>query len=142
MDPEYAGGCHCGVLSLRYRTARPPSSWSVRACQCSFCRAHGALTCSDPTGSLQFLANNEALLQRYQFGLRSADFLPCRGCGVYLGATMTAPMGRFGIVNVRVLRPSIDALPEPVAMRYDGESSEERGARRAKNWIPLLPTSA
>jgi hypothetical protein len=92
---------------------------------------------SDPCGSLSFLVNDDALLQRYRFGSRSADFLVCRACGVYVGAMIAAAIGRFGIVNLRALRPPLEGLPEPVAMRYDGESPEARSARRARNWTPL-----
>ena len=51
---EYLARCHCGVLTARYRTAVAPEDWSVRACQCSFCRGHGAQMTSDPAGSLEF----------------------------------------------------------------------------------------
>lgn len=112
----------------------------MRACQCSFCRAHGALTTSDPSGSLLFLVNDDALLQRYRFGSRTADFLVCRGCGVYVGATIVAAMGDFGIANLRAVRALLEDLPEPVAMRYDGESPGARSARRARNWTPLAVT--
>jgi hypothetical protein len=48
---EYLARCHCGALTARYLTAVPIDAWSVRACQCSFCRAHAVLSTSDSAGS-------------------------------------------------------------------------------------------
>src|SRR5215475_12546989 len=108
---EYLARCHCGALTARYRTAKAPGEWSMRACQCSFCRAHGALSTSDPEGSLQFFCASPDSVQRYRFGTGSADFLICRECGVYLGAQTTHAGGRFGILNALTLDPVPEALP-------------------------------
>lgn len=108
----------------------------MRACQCSFCGAHGALSTSDPRGSLRFHAARPDRLVRYRFGLRTADFLLCAECGVYVGA-MTEIDGRtFGILNVRALSPTPAGVSEPRAMTYEGETSGERAARRAERWSP------
>ena len=39
----YHGGCHCGALGFEFSTALEPSAWSIRACQCNFCRAHAGV---------------------------------------------------------------------------------------------------
>ena len=75
---EYLIRCHCGALSARYQTAQPVASWNVRACQCSFCRAHDALSISDPAGRLEFSARSPERLQRYRFGSGITEFLLCR----------------------------------------------------------------
>jgi len=126
-------------LSYRYETALPPEQWPVRACQCSFCRLHAVLTTSDPAGSLRFIANDPECLQRYRFGARTADFLICRRCGSYLGASASsaAAATRCGLINLRALRGRSLELSAPVMMNYDGESPAERLARRAARWTPL-----
>jgi hypothetical protein len=134
---DYLARCHCGALKAHYRTTLPPGSWPVRACQCAFCTAHGALSTSDPNGALSFSITEPALLQRYQFGTRSADFLICRTCGVYLGAVMTDGSERRGILNVRTLEPAPIDLPAPQPMQYGAESTQERGKRRVARWTPL-----
>jgi hypothetical protein len=134
---DFDGGCHCGALGVAFRTALPVAGWSVRACQCRFCRAHGALTTSDPAGRLAFRAAEPAQLRRYRFALRTADFLLCARCGVYLGAQIATAAGAFGIVNVRSLTPLPGALPVPAPAVYDAESPHERMARRARRWTPL-----
>lgn len=138
---SYAGQCHCGALQFQYQTGVLPTSWSVRACQCSFCRIHAILSTSDPAGSLAFQAVQSGALQRYRFGSQSADFLICRICGVYVGATCAGAPGRFGIVNVRALTPFPQGLPPPTSMHYEDESPGERLSRRAARWTPLQAAS-
>lgn len=136
----FTGSCHCGAIGFRYRTAQPPEAWSIRACQCSFCRAHAALSTSDPAGGIEFHGFQGGALQRYRFGQRTADFLLCRECGVYIGALMETPDGAYGIVNANALRP-IPALPAAAApMDYDAESAAQRIVRRTQRWSPATVT--
>src|ERR1039458_1739958 len=125
---EYLARCHCGALTARYRTALEPSAWSVRACQCSFCRSHGVLTTSDPSGSR---------VSRYRFGGRTAEFLICRECGVYVGVQMETDKGRFGVLNVLTLRPLLMDLQVSVPMDYGVETAEVRRLRRETRWTPV-----
>jgi hypothetical protein len=81
----FGGGCHCGALTVTFESSRPAASIERRACQCSFCRSHSALTVSDADGALRIDADPAALV-RYRFGLKTADFLICARCGVYVGA--------------------------------------------------------
>jgi hypothetical protein len=133
----HSGRCHCGVISFAYDTRLPPQQWSVRSCQCAFCRAHGALSTSDPAGLLTFHASEPDKLNRYRFATRSADFLICRTCGVYVGATMESPHGRYGIININALETRPQDLTAPQAMSYAQENEGERTARREQRWTPL-----
>ena len=74
-------------------------------------------------------------LNRYQFALRTAEFWVCRECGVYVGA-VTADQ-RFGIINTNALIGFTAQLLPPQATSYDGETSDERMARRHLRWTPL-----
>jgi hypothetical protein len=139
--PEYLIGCHCGALSARYQTAQLVGSWSVRTCQCSFCRAHDALSVSDPAGSLEFHASRPERLQRYRFGSGITEFLICRECGVYIGARLAGEHGAFGIINARALLPIPQELPPPTPMNYAGESAGDKRTRRAARWTPLTASS-
>jgi hypothetical protein len=137
----YTAQCHCGALSARYRTSVAPAAWPVRACQCTFCRSHGALSTSDPHGSLEFQSRDPTRVQRYRFGSRTADFLICQECGVYVGVQMTIDRERFGVLNVLSLTPQLAGLPLPEPMVYDAETSELRLSRRAARWTPILADS-
>ena len=134
----FEGSCHCGAIGYTYRTAISPDKWSVRACQCSFCRAHAGLSTSDPEGSVAFKERVRGALHHYRFGRMTADFLICRKCGVYLGAAISTPNGNYGVININALRPVPPNLPPPVAADYEGEASEQRIERRAQRWTPVI----
>ena len=134
---EYTGSCYCASIGFRYRTVISPQDWSIRACQCRFCVAHDALSTSDSAGELVFAADVDGDLQLFRFGLRTADFLLCRNCGVYIGAVIDTDAGRFGIINTHAL----DAIPDNIAavasIRYDSEDTPGRVERREKRWTPV-----
>jgi hypothetical protein len=132
----FEGRCHCGALRFELRTARPPDQWAVRACQCSFCRSHGARTTSDPEGSVRFIITDNAKLNRYRFATRSADFYVCRDCGVYVATVLTSARGQFATLNVNALSSPVD-VPVAAAISYEGESAEQKLARREQKWTPV-----
>jgi organic hydroperoxide reductase OsmC/OhrA len=95
--------CHCGAIAFTLATSREPRDWPVRACQCEFCRSHGARTTSDPGGCVSFRVPDLDQLLRYRFGSRTADFLVCRECGAYVAAVLTTRGGQFATLNVNVV---------------------------------------
>lgn len=133
---RYEGGCHCGAVAYSYETELAPQSWAIRACQCTFCRAHGASTTSDPHGSVEFHVGEPERLRRYRFGHGITDFLVCAGCGVYVGAMTEVSGALLAIVNVNALRLRPGGLHDPVRTYHEGESVEERNRRRLGSWSP------
>ena len=133
---DYSGNCHCGAIGFTYSTQIIPPEWSVRACQCSFCLAHDALSTSDPTGELCFSTSDPEKLQRYQFGLKTADFLLCRECGVYIGAIIETGNGLWGIINTHALTDLPADMTADTPVDYDGEISGIRVSRREERWTP------
>jgi hypothetical protein len=138
MSPSYEGRCHCGALGFSYTTDLPANAWAVRACQCSFCRVHGARCASDPNGSVRFHIAKPDALVRYSFALRTAEFLLCGICGAYLAAVLSARRGRFATVNLNTLTRAIPELPSAEPVSYESESREQRVARRESRWTPVL----
>ena len=134
---KFKGGCHCGNLSLEFETGLAPSALPLRACQCSFCRAHAALSTSDPQGSLSLSARDASEVQHYRFGLGVTDFLICRRCGVYIVAMMELDGGRYAVINANVLERRGDLTDVPQPMDYDGEDAAGRLARRKTRWTPV-----
>ncbi len=134
---DYKGECHCGAIGCTYRCEKAPAEWAIRACQCRFCRAHDALSASDPAATIAFVAREPDQLQRYRFGLNTADFLICHRCGVYIGASIETQNGRFGIINTHALTDPapVTATPQPVS--YEGEKTEDRVSRRVERWSPV-----
>jgi hypothetical protein len=132
----YQGSCHCGALTYAYETALPPQEWPIRACQCSFCRAHGARSTSDPRGAVQFHVRQPDRLKRYRFGQRITEFLICAECGVYMGAVTEISGSLYAIINTNTLRPRPEGLKAPAAADYEGESVGMRNERRRSRWTP------
>lgn len=132
---DFAGGCHCGNLTYVFEASVPLESLGLRACMCSFCRAHGARNTSDPNGAMRIRVRDPGLLQRYSFGLKTADFLLCGRCGVYIGALLEE---KWFTVNVNSFerRPPLDfpLLPND----YGTEDAAGRIARRRTKWTPVM----
>lgn len=135
---SYRGCCHCGALAYDFRTGLAPAAWSVRACQCSFCLKHAGVYTSDPQGSVRFLVKDPALLMRYRFGHKTADFVFCGRCGGYLGAVTEEGGQRLAVLNIRAMDPLPAGLPQEQPMSYEGESADDRSSRRRQRWTPVV----
>ena len=128
----YEGSCHCGALSFVFETRRP---LRPRACQCRFCRKHGARTLSDPEGRAVLRLAVPLADARYLFASRQADYLRCPRCGAYIGALIATPEGRFATLNLNAFAdPHPHLSGEPVS--YDAHTPAEKLARRRRLWTP------
>lgn len=132
---RYSGQCHCGKLKASFETDRTPVELGVRTCQCDFCRRHGAVNISDAEGEVVIDAAPEDVL-RYRFALRTADFLICKQCGVYIAAVAGEGEDIRSTVNVAGLRMTDFLSVEEAPVQYGSESMKERIARRARRWTP------
>jgi hypothetical protein len=135
---EHRGGCHCGNLRLTLRLSQPPAAMRLRACGCSFCRAHNTRTTSDPDGLVEIRADDWSLVEPYRFGSGTAEFLLCRRCGVYLGAVCDTPAGLRATINTNTLDDRVLFAQPATAVDHDGETLDDRLARRARTWTPAV----
>ncbi|RAK61153.1 aldehyde-activating protein [Phenylobacterium hankyongense] len=137
MSQPLTGHCHCGAIRAILETSKTAAELPLRACQCGFCRRHGALTTSDPEGFLHIEAAPGSL-NRYRFGQRLGDFLLCAECGVYVAATVDGETGLLAVLNVTgVALPGFEGrTPEP--MTYDDETPDQKLARRKARWMPAV----
>ena len=131
------GGCHCRNIRVELETDLAPSSFEPRACQCSFCRQHQSRAISDSNGRLRIAVADGELLSRYQFGMKSIEFLVCRICGVYVAGFLPDPTDdkAFATLMVSALDQR-DGFPAPVPKNYDDQAREDRTERRRKVWTP------
>jgi hypothetical protein len=134
----HAGGCHCGNISVQLRLSRMPEQMPLRSCSCSFCRSHGTRTISDRDGVAEVTAGDWSQVERYRFGSRTADYLVCRRCGVYVGAVCDTRAGLRAVVNVNCLDDRDAFTQAPAAPDYDGEATTARLDRRTINWMPAV----
>lgn len=95
------------------------------------------MSTSEPNATLAFSAADTGQLQRYRFGLMTADFLLCRRCGVYIGAVIETEQGRFGIINTHALVESPPDMAAVAPITYDNEDTAGRVARREERWAPV-----
>jgi hypothetical protein len=133
---NFAGRCHCGNIEVNFETAHEAEALAVRACDCSFCRRHGMRAVSDPEGSIAITIHDPARANLYRFGLKTADFLICGECGVYVAAVMNDDGATWATLNVNTLDDAAAFGQAPAAVSYEGESAEARRARRRENWTP------
>jgi len=130
------GRCHCGNLVVQFEPAVDPRSLPLRACQCTFCRRHGARTTADPSGRVAIEIHDPSELSRYRWGLATADFLVCKSCGVYVAAVLTEGAKSWATINTLIFDDQSPFQREAVPVSYEGESAAERIARRRKSWTP------
>jgi len=134
---ELKGGCHCGNISVFYKTTQAPEDTQPRACQCAFCRKHNTAAISDPSGDLEITVREADLLTRYRFGLNTADFLVCKTCGVYLGAFMHGADDKTGFATLMIAvldERTRFSGGQPIS--YSDENEAERRQRRRDRWTP------
>jgi hypothetical protein len=133
----HSGGCHCGNISVRLRLSCAPEQIALRSCSCSFCRAHGTRTLSDREGQAEIAVADWSLAERYRFGSRTADYVLCRRCGVYVGAVCETSSGWRAVINTNCLNDRAAFTQIPRAPDYEGETAAARLDRRASNWMPV-----
>jgi hypothetical protein len=131
-----SGHCHCNQMTLELATAIAPEKLALRACQCSFCRRHGARTTSDPAGALRIVLKNCEAVSYYQFGPQTAEFLVCQRCGSYVAALVRDGDRVYATVNANTFDTPILQAAEP--MDFDNESAEQRLERRRSSWTPAF----
>ena len=132
-----AGHCHCGAIRVEFELGRPVADLPLRACQCGFCRRHGAATTSDPD-SRRHIEAAPGALDRYRFGRRQVDALLCAECGVYVASLLQVEGEAFATLNVAgVALPGFDRrTPDPIS--YDDETDAAKLARRKARWTPTV----
>lgn len=133
----FNGSCHCGNLQLHFASNKAPVEFSPRACDCSFCRKHGARYISDTEGALTVRATSKNSVSRYQQGSYSAEFLCCRDCGVLVAVIYEENSMLFAAVNAaclddeNTLGPTIVSSPQVL-------SEAEKKQRWKTLWISAV----
>jgi hypothetical protein len=128
-----AGGCHCSNITVSIELTRDPSGYSPRACDCEFCRRHGAAWVSDPQGSLLIQIREHRDAGRYAQGAGIAEMLLCRNCGVLVAALWQGPH-LYGVLNANALeaRASFAAAQ---AVSPKSLSTESKMSRWQEIWF-------
>jgi hypothetical protein len=135
---QYQGRCHCGALGIIYGTEIDPLYWRLRHDGCSFCRRHGVVGTSDSAGKLSVDIRDPSRVQHYRFAHRTADFLLCSDCGVFVAAITDTAQGKRAVINARVLDGVSLNWTSVAEVHFDEESPSQRAERRSLHWTPVL----
>lgn len=132
---ELHGSCHCG--NIRFTLDWPDAGpIPARACGCGFCTRHGGVWTSNPRGRFRLHVDDAAKAGPYRFGTESADFHVCAVCGVVPVVTCVMEGARFAVVNTNAFDNVDRSQLTVAAANFEGESIENRLARRLRNWTP------
>ena len=134
----YKSFCHCRAIRVELMTTTDPSRVDIRLCQYSFCRAHVAISASDPDDKIKSLEVLKNSIGRYKFGTKSCDFIICRHCSVYLGAIML-DNHKTGYATTQIKHFEYFQLftKKLRQAHYEKEGIEVRLERRPNTWTPL-----
>lgn len=132
MNAPLHGGCHCGRIAFEMTLSKPAGEFTPRACDCSFCRKHGAAWLSDAHGTLRVRQRGEAVV--YRQGSAQADFIACPHCAVLVMAMFEYDGRVHGAVNVRTVDETTFAPEQPASpQRLAPDAKRERWAQL---WFP------
>lgn len=134
---EYRGGCHCGVLKVTFRTDMDSGHWPLRHDGCSFCRRHGVVGTSDPAGEVAFEIGDASKVRYYRFAQKTAQFMLCGECGVFVAALTDTVKGARAVINARVLDGISLNWSEVTDVHFDDETPIQRAERRSRHWTPV-----
>lgn len=129
------GGCHCGNIRLDLDLSRASETYSPRACDCDFCRKHGASYISDPDGSVHIRVKGTQCLGKYRQGSGIADFLLCKRCGVVVGAIYEIDGQVFAAINSQVIEGGT-TFGEVKSASPKTLTPTEKVNRWKANWFP------
>jgi hypothetical protein len=129
------GSCHCGNIAYTLDWEPDPSAIPARACNCTFCKRHGAVWTAHPGARLRRSVRDAARVSRYAFGTRTAEFLVCADCGVAPLVISRIDGHDYAVVNVNTFTDVDRSLLQLQTVDFEGEDEAERLARRKRHWI-------
>ncbi len=130
------GACHCGNIRVFLRWPDPPERIPVRECSCTLCHKHRAAWTSVPAGDFDLKIKDQSQVSLYKFGTETADFCLCTICGVMPIATCVINKITYSVINANTFIDIDSSQLSPTSTNFDGEDTDSRLARRARNWTP------
>jgi hypothetical protein len=138
-DPvNILGSCHCGTVQFTLAWPDATPRVPARACGCSFCIKHGGVWTSHPAATLLVTITDPTRVRCYRFGTKTADFHVCTACGVVPLVTCEIDGRRYAVVSVNAFDDLDPTLLDRRLADFDGEGTDERLARRRRNWIATV----
>jgi hypothetical protein len=134
------GGCYCGNILVQLELANEPGYYNPRACDCGFCRKHGAAYLSDPKGSLRLEIHDPDRSTRYRQGNELAEMLLCTRCGVLVGALYRDDEHVYATINAKTIEAA-EGFGSEQTVSPKMLAAEEKVARWKKVWFAKVSVS-
>jgi len=96
----------------------------------------GQLTCTTRSPIAASTEADHSRVTRYRFGTKTADFHVCVTCGVIPIVTCVIEGIRYAVFNVNTFEDIDRSQLVETATNFEGETAENRLARRRRNWTP------
>ncbi len=138
MARTITGKCHCGNIAFELQWPQAEGDIAVRACGCDFCVKHGGVYTSHPAAVLRGWIGDPTALNKYRFGTATADFYICTNCGAVPFVTSTIDDNVYAVVNVNTFENVPREQLHQSASDFSGEDTQQRLARRERNWIATV----
>jgi len=130
------GKCHCGNIAFSLAWEPDPKEIPARACDCTFCRKHGGVWTSNPSGALQVRIQDASKISKYTFGTGTAEFQICARCGIVPVVTSRIDGRLYAVVSVNAFENVEASLLNRAPASFGAEETGSRLARRKRSWIP------
>ena len=138
MTRTINGKCHCGNIAFELQWPQAQGDIAVRACGCDFCVKHGGVYTSHPQAVLNARVSEPSKLNKYRFGTATADFYICTHCGAVPFVTSAIDGNVYAVVNVNTFENVPREQLQQSASDFSGEDTQQRLARRERNWIATV----
>src|SRR5262249_17918153 len=126
------GSCLCG--NIRFSFDWPDSGPIIPVRACGHCTKHRAVWASHPHGRFHLQIADESKVTVYRFGTKTADFHVRSTCGVVPIVTCVFDGARY--VNANTFDDVDKSQLAEGATNFEGETTDNRLARRRRNWTP------
>lgn len=125
--------CYCQNIQLELDWQ--PQHLQARACDCGFCRRHGALWTSDPDISMRVRIRAPEQVNAYAFATETAHFQVCQNCGCVPYVRTVIDQQPYALVNLRCWQDFDLTRIQIQAVSFVGEDLNARLQRRQARWI-------
>lgn len=132
---SYHLSCHCHQVALDLQVPKALSTYTPRACDCSFCQERRAEYLSDPAGHLSI--RSQEPLQHQRQGSEQAEFLSCASCADLVAVVFQSQDGLRGALNIALARDSTLAAEIELAAAQTASPQLLNAEQKRERWLAL-----
>jgi hypothetical protein len=88
-------------------------------------------------GEVAFEITDASKVRYYRFAQKTAQFMLCGECGVFVAALTDTAEGARAVINARVLDGISLNFSKVTDVHFDDETPVHRAERRSRHWTPV-----